>query len=130
MGEGMSQLHAFLLSAAFGVFCGFFRDALYPLRRAFRGRAWEIAADALTFAAFGAGYLFFALFLGLPAFRLYHFLGLCLGFFLYLKSFHKIVAFFGKKVYNFFRKISQKTRALLCRGSETIFRKRKRRGSR
>lgn len=55
----------------------------------------------------GAGYVALALEF-LSGFRFFHLLGLLCGLFLYEKSFHKTVAFFGKMVYNAHVKVIQK----------------------
>jgi len=56
--------------------------------------------DALFWVLFAGIYLFVAVMTGMPSLRFFTFLGCIGGLFLYLKSFHKIVAFFAERVYN------------------------------
>ena len=57
-------------------------------------------ADIIYFLVFAAGFIFISTMFGFTALRLYMLIGCALGALLYLKSFHQIVAFFAKKVYN------------------------------
>ena len=94
------QLYQFLVCASCGIASGVIYDALYCLRTALRGRAVTVVCDILFFLLLACGYLFLSLLFGFPDLRPYLLLGLLLGLLLYLKSFHEIVAFFVKKVYN------------------------------
>ncbi len=96
----MNELLTFLHCALIGVMCGFLYDALYFIRSLYRKRWLRILCDFLFCMEFAVLYVFFAVILGFEALRFYHLLGCVLGFFLYLKSFHKIVAFFSEKLYN------------------------------
>ncbi len=94
------QFYIFLVCAALGIFSGVLYDiifcAVYPFRK-----SWvKITADIFFAVLFTALYVFVSLLFSFPAFRLYMFLGCLCGFYLYLKSFHKIVAFFAKMLYN------------------------------
>lgn len=108
------QLRVFCILLLFGSLAG----ALYePLRLldGLRGRLrlLIIFLDLLFCLFIGAGYLALSLaFCG--KFRLFHLFGIASGIFLYEKSFHKTVAFFGKMVYNAHVKVirKQKDRAL------------------
>lgn len=96
----MTQLKEFCLVLLFGVAGGVLYE-LFRLPKRARERAWvRIALDILFCLAFAAGYVFFVLSTGLPAFRVYHAAALILGLFLYEKTFHKTVAFFAQRVYN------------------------------
>lgn len=94
------QLYLFLLCVLLGAACGIVYDALFLLRTLFRQRAVRIICDILFCLFCGAAYLALSVSLGFPSLRLYFALGLLLGLALYLKSFHKTVAFFADKVYN------------------------------
>lgn len=96
----MSQLQAFLLCASFGALGGVCYEPFFCAAYLFRSRVPHIAADLLFCIVFAAGYLFFSTAARLPPLRAYLVAGLALGFWLYLKSIHKIVAFFADKVYN------------------------------
>ncbi len=96
----MSQLRIFLLCAVIGVTGGALYDLLFLLFSPWKKRAAGIARDLLFCLLFLGWYLFCSLALGLPRMRLYLFAGCLAGFFLYLKSFHKTVAFLSEKLYN------------------------------
>ena len=98
--NGADQFYIFLVCAVYGVFSGIIYDVFYCAVLPFK-RSWvKIAGDLLFSAVFILLYIFLSLLFSFPAFRLYMFLGCLLGFYLYLKSFHKIVAFCAIKVYN------------------------------
>ncbi|MDE5897388.1 MAG: spore cortex biosynthesis protein YabQ [Clostridia bacterium] len=80
-------------------------DFLYCVRYPFTQKWVRILTDVVFWIFFAALYLFVTLLTGLPDLRFFTFIGCVLGLFLYLKSFHKIVAFLAKKVYNSFDKI-------------------------
>ena len=125
----MEQFHAFLLCAACGIAGGALYDLFYFFSYHFKQRPVPIAADVLFCIVFAGGYLFFSTALSLPPMRFYLFAGLCLGFLLYIKSFHKIVAFFAKKVYNnSIQEKNSKRKRMLWR-KRRKFRKKRREGS-
>ncbi len=98
--NGADQFYIFLICAAFGIFSGIIYDVFYCATLPFK-RSWvKIAGDVAFSLVFIGLYLFVSLMFSFPAFRLYMFLGCLFGFYLYLKSFHKIVAFSAAKVYN------------------------------
>ncbi len=96
----MTRFYIFLVCVMLGVSGGILYDAFSPIRSVFRRQWVRIACDFLFCVVFGAYYLFCSVALGFPSLRFYNLLGCILGIVLYLKSFHKIVAFFAKKVYN------------------------------
>ena len=98
--NGADQFYIFLVCAVYGVFSGVIYDVIYCAVLPFKKRWVKIAGDLLFSAVFIVLYIFLSLLFSFPAFRLYMFLGCAVGFYLYLKSFHKIVAFFALKVYN------------------------------
>ena len=103
--NGADQFYIFLVCAVFGVLSGVIYDVIYCAVLPFKRQWVKIAGDLLFSAIFIALYIFLSLLFSFPAFRLYMFLGCAVGFYLYLKSFHKIVAFLAAKVYN---KVQQK----------------------
>lgn len=98
--SGADQFFTFLVCVACGVAGGVIYDFFYLLRVIFPARWVRISGDVLFCLLFGALYVFVTVMMGLTGLRLYTLLGCVGGLFLYLKSFHKIVAFFLKKVYN------------------------------
>ena len=102
------QLRIFCVLLLLGAFTGFLYEPLRLLDR-FRRSALilKICLDILFCLLTGAGYLAIATaFYG--GFRIFHLFGFLSGLFLYEKSFRKIVAFFGGKVYNIARNFIQK----------------------
>lgn len=94
------QLFVFLVCTLTGIAGGLLYDLFYTVRFFLRFRWVHIASDILFCLAFAGLYLLVSLCVELPALRFYSFIGCLLGLFLYLKSFHKIVAFFSERVYN------------------------------
>ena len=92
------QLLVALSCAAAGILAALCCEPLFFLRMLFR-RAnipLDVAAGLLAgvlFSAFGALFYF-------PAFRVYMFLFFLAGFALYVGSFHRVLAFFEKRLYN------------------------------
>ena len=98
--NGADQFYIFLVCALYGVISGVIYDVIYCAVLPFKKSWVKITGDLVFSAIFIALYLFLSLLFSFPAFRLYMFLGCAVGFYLYLKSFHKIVAFLAAKVYN------------------------------
>ena len=102
------QLRVFCILLLFGSLAG----ALYEPFRLLDGlrgrlRLLKICLDLLFCLFIGAGYLALSLaFCG--KLRLFHLFGIAAGIFLYEKSFHKTVAFFGEMVYNAIVRFIQK----------------------
>lgn len=93
------QIYVFFVCLFCGVASGPFYDAFYLLKKLFPARA-GVALD-IVFCLFFAGlYIFLAVLFSLPEMRLFMFVGCLLGFLVYLKSFHRIVAFFTEWLYN------------------------------
>jgi uncharacterized membrane protein len=95
-----NQIFVFLVCVACGIGGGFVYDVIYCARYPFRKSWVRITTDVIFCLFFAALYLFVSVMMELPGLRFYSFVGCVLGLFLYLKSFHKIVAFFMEKVYN------------------------------
>jgi len=95
-----NEFYIFLVCVTCGIAGGVVYDLFYILRAFLRVRAAEIAADVCFCLFFIGLYIFVSLMFGLPDLRFYMFLGCLIGLLLYIKSFHGIVAFFLKKVYN------------------------------
>ena len=100
----------FITCTCCGVLSGIVYDVLYVARCAVCGihkqaytvkdRVFTAACDILYCLIFAAAFVFMSVMFNFDGLRLYMFLGCILGALLYLKSFHVIVAFFVKKVYN------------------------------
>ena len=98
--NGADQFYIFLVCVTCGIASGVFYDVMYCAVLPFKKQWVKITGEILFSVLFTVFYLFVSLLFGFPAFRIYMFLGCAAGFYLYLKSFHKIVAFFANKVYN------------------------------
>lgn len=100
----------FITCAFCGVLSGVVYDILYIARCAVCGirreiytvkdRIFTAACDILYCLIFAAGFVFISVMFDFEGLRLYMLFACFLGAFLYLKSFHVIVAFSVKKVYN------------------------------
>ncbi len=112
------QIFIFLTCAGVGALSGIVYDVLYIARCAVCGvnkqaytakdRVFIIACDILYFAVLSAAFIFVSVMFDFYELRFFMLAGCILGAFLYLKSFHVIVAFSVKKVYN---KITLKKRS-------------------
>lgn len=98
--NGANEFFVFLVCVTCGIAGGFLYDFLYCVRYPFQAKWVRYVFDALFWVLFAGIYLFVAVMTGMPSLRFFTFLGCIGGLFLYLKSFHKIVAFFARKVYN------------------------------
>ena len=96
----MTQAFVFLVCLLLGVLGGIFYDIFYIPRSLYRRQWLRYLCDALFCLCFGLFYGFMSVALALPSLRSFHVLGCVFGLLLYLKSFHKIVAFFTEKLYN------------------------------
>lgn len=110
--NGADQIYVFLICVACGIAGGFLYDFLYCVRYPFHKLWVRYLFDALFCVLFAGIYLFVSVMTGMPNLRFYTFLGCVFGLFLYLKSFHKIVAFLAKKVYNGFSELRKRKK--LC----------------
>lgn len=119
------QFYIFLTCLFVGIIGGIIYDVIYVIKvvmfglpcaekkRGDNGKKREKAErgagmffDVLFFLLFSALSIFIGTLFSFPDFRSYMFMGNLLGLLLYLKSFHIIVAFFIKRVYNITRKVA------------------------
>ena len=68
-------------------------------------RFFRAIADVSFFLLFAGLCIYVLTMLKFPAFREYYYLGFAVGLILYIKTFHKAVAFFKKICYNCIRKL-------------------------
>jgi hypothetical protein len=106
--DSAGQLPIFLLCVALGFGGGFVYEAVSVIALP-RLKRWSAVlrfiADVLFFVAFALLCVFTAGWFCLPSFRGYYYAGFALGLLIYLKTFHKAVAFFKKICYNSVRKL-------------------------
>lgn len=106
------QFYIFLICLFCGVISGVVYDVLYVARSLLCGvncevytvkdKIFTIICDILYCLVFAAGFIFVSVMFDFENLRFYMLLGCALGAFIYLKSFHIIVAFFVNKAYNIF----------------------------
>ncbi len=94
------QVFTFLVCVACGLAGGVVYDVFWMVGKLLPARWVRVLCDLLFCFLFGGLFLFVSVMMDLGTVRFYSLLGCLLGLFLYLKSFHKIVAFFCEKVYN------------------------------
>lgn len=104
------QIFIFITCVSCGVISGIAYDILYIARCAVCGiykqaytlkdKLFTAACDVLYFLVFAVGFVFVSVMFDFKELRLYMLLGSALGALLYLKSFHVLIAFSVKKVYN------------------------------
>ncbi|MBR7099715.1 MAG: spore cortex biosynthesis protein YabQ [Clostridia bacterium] len=99
-----SGLYVFFSCLLCGTASGVVYDLLYPLKVFLNHKKLNFALDILFFLFFSAIYIFASVLFAFPAFRLYMFVACCIGLLLYLKSCHRILDFFVKRLYNILKK--------------------------
>lgn len=112
------QFFVFMICLLCGILSGVIYDTLYIARCILCGidkksytvkdKIFIISADIIYCLAFSAGFVFVSVMFDFEALRLYMLLGCVLGALIYIKSFHLIVAFSVKKVYNVITKDKEK----------------------
>lgn len=104
------QVYIFIICLFCGVVSGVVYDILYIARCSLCGidksaytvkdKIFLIICDLLYCLVFAAGFIFVSVIFGFENLRAYMLIGCMIGAIIYLKSFHIIVAFFVRKVYN------------------------------
>ncbi len=106
--DSAGQLSRFFVCVSVGIVGGFLYElcSLLALPKAEKLRKpLRFVADVAFFALFAAVCIAVANVLCFPDFREYYYLGYAVGMILYLKTFHKAVAFFKKICYNSIKKL-------------------------
>ena len=111
------QIYSFLVGLLLGVVGGFFYELCSLARKPFHAKWVRYIVDFLFCAAFAGGYLALSLQTGAPVLRAYTVLACGIGFFLYSKSFHKMIAFFVEKIYNDYKGRTKRERRICRKGS-------------
>lgn len=94
----MNQLVVFAECLACGIINGFLFDVLHiPVIFL---KKMKFLSDILCFFVLFALYLLFSIRFHFPDFRLYMFAGILIGWWIYIKSFHRTLDFLCKSVYN------------------------------
>jgi len=113
-----------------GLFGGLLYEVFRPLHRVRKSLFLCVLADLIFSLIFTACYLLIATECSFPNLRWYMPTGILLGFLLYEKSLHKILAFLTEKLYNKIKHFLQKRRRGLCRKVTCEFQRKKRGGLR
>lgn len=110
----MTELAIFATCMACGFFVGLPYEAFSLLRRLFcrdgKGFWIGMALDTAYFLLVAVVVVYVAFALHFPRFRGYMWLGYALGGIIYLKSLHRMVAFFRNMCYNTVKKILKKAK--------------------
>lgn len=126
------QFFIFMICMFCGIISGVVYDILYIVRCILCGadksaytvkdKIFIVAADFIYCLVFAAMFVFTSVMFDFEGLRLYMLIGCVLGALIYLKSFHLIVAFLCKKVYNKIEKQKEKrcgrTKALTSGGGD------------
>lgn len=104
MFETLSQFCVFVACVGYGAISGIIFSMSSALKYVFNKKALGIVSDALSFFIVGGVYVYYSYALNFPSLRLYMPLGVLLGIYCYMKSFHIILAKICKKAYNILQK--------------------------
>lgn len=103
-----NQPKIFLICVGFGFFFALLRDFASSFLWSLKGSKWEGRAwtcfEITFFFAFALGFVALQAWLRFPDLRGYTFVGIGVGFWLYLKTLRIILAFFKKVCYNILEK--------------------------
>jgi hypothetical protein len=105
-----NQIFIFLVCIYAGLLSGIVYDFLYVLKLAVGGKWMNIILDIVFFIIFALIYIFVSFLFEFPIFRLYMFFATQLGLFMYIKSFHILIANGAKKIYNKLKQLKGKGR--------------------
>ena len=94
------QIFVFLACVTIGCTSGIFLSFSQCLKRLITNRAVGVLLDITAFIAVTITYLFLSFSWGFPSVRAYMIVGVIVGLWGYMKSFHIILAKFTKKFYN------------------------------
>lgn len=100
MSDVSLQIYAAAVCVFIGICGGFLYEAVALVRFFISGRIVRAAADVLFFAASALMFIGIASAFFLPDLRFYMYAAAGLGFLLYRKSLHRILAFFALRLYN------------------------------
>lgn len=102
----VTEISVFCICVSFGIISGVVFSILRLLANAIKNSVVEIVFDILYFSLLSVGFIFLSYYLKFPSFRLYMCVGVLLGVYMYVKSFHITLAIITEKVYNQIKKKS------------------------
>lgn len=94
------QIFIFIACLSFGAIYGIIYSFLSGIKFFIKNRIINGILDVLFCLSFGFLFVLYSYIMNFTNFRFYMFIGLMVGFILYLKSFHIILAKYCKKIYN------------------------------
>lgn len=109
----IGQFYQFILAITIGLCSGILYEGNCICRFYCKNRIVIIFVDIAFFLLFAVSYMLFATIYFLPNFRIYIAVGCLLGFLIYYKSIHKILAILAKKCYSKYK--SYISRRKLCK---------------
>lgn len=95
-----NQFFIFLACLSFGGFSGMLLSLIYGVKYFIKNKVVKIILDIISCSILGALFVIYSYKIYFPNFRIYMFFGVVVGLYLYLKSFHILLANFCKKIYN------------------------------
>ena len=96
----LNQFYIFLACVMFGALGGVFFSFFGGIKHFIYNKVLDILFDIFCMAILGVAFSVFSFKYAFPNLRVYMLVGVLLGLSMYLKSFHRILAKFTKKVYN------------------------------
>ncbi len=96
----LNQFYVFLACVMFGAIGGTIFSFFSTTKMLIKSRVFEVIIDILCMLILSIAFSIFSYKNNFPNLRVYMLLGALIGLFMYLKSFHIILAKFAKKFYN------------------------------
>ena len=94
------QIYIFFSCLAFGIASGIIYSVIIFIKKVIKIKAFRIIFDLLFFIALAVAFLIYTFLLKFPSVRAYMLVGVISGLYIYLKSFHFILAKMSKRLYN------------------------------
>ena len=104
----LNQFYVFLSCLSFGGASGVIFFIFWLVKYKIKNKIIRAVIDVLTSLIVTVLYVFYSFYMQFPSFRAYMILGVILGIYLYVKSFHIILAILCKKIYNILKKNKEK----------------------
>lgn len=106
------QFLVFCCSISFGAFAGIFYSFLNTYTVFLKNKWLKFIVDVFIFCLISISYVAYSYLCNMPNLRFYMILGVFLGFLIYIKTFHYILAKYIKKLYNIISNKRIKTKCL------------------
>ncbi len=94
------QIYLFFSCLSFGIASGLVYSVIIFLKKVIKIKVIKILLDLLFFLILSVSFLIYTFLLKFPSIRVYMLVGVVLGLYIYLKSFHFILAKMCKRLYN------------------------------